>query len=341
MAEEPTSSESGKESLFKKIFPYFLRFLRLLVVLALLLDGCACGLVAKGSVDSNSLDNQGRAFGVLAQAGFMVIVLLLIFAEFGFQWFIRVFYLFHFWTGRGLSLGWLGIQAINSVEQLQTVMSTTQSTIDPNAVNIVGNVVGWTLISCGFLYVVMSFLCLQSMTGAKSLEDLESGLLGGTSEPHSPPPAPGRDKERPLTADTVHTDDEDAQLLINAAEALGFMNVRELRSKFGGRDGRRGAIAHYQNLQKQAEEITVLRGEVKKLQTAGDRKSFAHVAKGDKNQQQQQSVSSPTVPASATAPPPSTTNRGRDDDDDDDPRSRRMRDDEDLESQYYRSQGGL
>ena len=147
----------------------------------------------------------------------------------------------------------------------------------------------------------------------------------------------------------MHTDDEDAQLLINAAEALGLMNVRDLRTRFGGRDGRRTAITHFQNLQKQSEEITALRGELKKLQQlqggGAPRKSVVEKSNSNNagNATNNYSVSSPTtgIPASATAPPPSTIGRGRNDDDDDDPRSRRMRDDEDLESQYYNSQRGM
>lgn len=348
---EPTEENP---SLFRKVFPWFLRFLRLIVVLALLLDGCSCGLVAKGSVDSNTLDDLSKAFGVLAQAGFMIIVIILLLAEFGLQWFIRVFYLFHFWAGRGLALGWLGIQAINSVEQLQAVMTTTQSTIDPHDVEIMGNVVGWTLISCGFLYVMMGMMCLQKFTGVASIEDLESGLLGGTGNGDSqpPPPAPGRETQ-PLNASSVSGDDEDAQLLINAAEALGLMNVRELRAKFGGRDGRRTAIGHYQLAQKQVEEMTALKGELRKLQQQQqkDAKAGNNNSKDVKPQQQQQqsnaaasasgSYAPPTsTPQSATAPPPSNANRVILEEDDD-PRSRRMREDEELESQYYASQRGM
>jgi hypothetical protein len=330
----------------KLVYIYFVRVVKVIAVLTLLLYGAALGMLCRNAIDSVTLDNQGKAFAVLSYTGYIVFVIALIIAEFGLAWFERGVYILHFWTGRGILLGWLGIQSNNQGEQMVAVVAGAQSAINPSTLKTISEVVGWSLISIGLLYVLMSFLCLQRLTGGKTMEELDSGFAGnrggdaGSAEEGRSGQYASSNLSAPLNSNSSSApglDEDDIRLVQNTATALG-MTVRELRNRFSGGNGAREAQKYFDDRKAQLAQAKVSTGppppgasetsDVKKEKDS--RGGAAADSKSSGNLTRQQSV--------ATAPPLST----RFDESafhDDDHKGRRAQDDDDLEAMYYASQG--
>lgn len=324
----------------KTVFIYFTRFLKVVIVLALVAYGAACGLIAKNSVESKTLDNQGKAFAVLAQAGYMSFCILLILAEFGFAWFEKGLYVFHFWVGRGLFLGWLGIQAINQGEQIVTVVAGEQATINPGDIQTMTQAIGYTMISSGLLYIVMSTFCLQKLVGVGSMEEVDSGFSNMGPASGSGKDTSSNSLSVPLN-DTASggkvassLDEDDLKLLQNAASALG-MTVRELRNKFSGANGSREADRYFQD--KEARLAAALdQAKAAKQQAAAAiprGKSMKNDDGAPLAKQSSGAVAAPLERQQSYAAPADT--RSVFIDDDDDTARRKRNDDDDLEAQYY------
>lgn len=333
----------------KQVYIYFVRLIKVFAVLTLLLYGAALGMLCRNAIDSVSLDNQGKAFAVLSYTGYIAFVIALIIAEFGFKWFERGVYILHFWTGRGILLGWLGIQSNNQGQQMVAVVAGAQSAINPNTLNTISEVVGWSLISIGLLYVLMSFMCLQRLTGGKTMEELDSGFVGnrgddaGSAEEGRSGQYSSSNLAAPLNSNSSATssgmDEEDVKLIQNTATALG-MTVRELRNRFSGGNGSREAQKYFDDRKAQMAQAKASpappppgannnNNDLKKDQSrsggaAADSKSSANLTR-------QQSV--------ATAPPISTHFEEGAFHNDESPKSRRQQEDDDLEAMYYASQG--
>jgi hypothetical protein len=295
-----------------RYFQFFLRFLKVLSVLTLLLNIAACCMIMKGTAESSEKDLE-KAFSFLAQSGFIVICILLVLAEFEPKWFIRVLYLFHYWLGRGFGLLWMGVQCINSGNQAANAITDTAPSISPDTLKVIGQVVGWTLISVGLIYVMMSLLCLRSMLGVDEGADLDVRLLGegSTDEP------PAASLSSSTSYDAAERRDE-AELLANAALAMG-MSEKELRRKFLGKNGAREAQAHFASVKSKMEQLEKLAAS-----------SQAVVSQASKGKYESAAV----VVASATAPPPSSKEVAASAPP---PSDRRFTedDDDDLERAYY------
>lgn len=307
----------------KTVFVYFVRVIKVIAVLTLLLYGAALGMLARSAVDSITLDDQGKAFAVLSYAGYMLFVVILVIAEFGFKWFERGVHVLHFWAGRGVLLGWLGIQSNNQGEQMVAVVAGAQSTINPNTLRTLNEVVGWSLISIGVLYILMSVMCLQKLTGGKTMEELDAGFVGVAGDGSQAAAEDGRAGQYSssnLAAPLNSTlDDEDIKLIQNTATALG-MTVRELRNRFSGSSGSREAQKFFDDRKAQ-------------LQAAKAQPPPPGGNPNEKPRERGESNANLTKQQSATAPPAS--GRFEQGAFDDDPKSRRLQEDEDLEAMYY------
>jgi hypothetical protein len=213
----------------KAIFVWFLRVLKGVAALTLVLNIASCGLIAKGGIDSPTLDNYNKSFVVLAQFGYIIISCLLILAEVELKWFMKMMNLLHFWGGRGLALGWVGIEAINSVSQLGAAVA---GTVNVNVAETIGEVVGWTLIGIGITYLLMSVLCLKSLVGVDSVEDLDVHFIPVASASSPVDSAVG--------LNSASSDADANEIISNAATALGLTD-REIRIKFSGKHGKQAA----------------------------------------------------------------------------------------------------
>ena len=298
-----------------KYFQYFLRFLKVLSVLTLLLNIAACCMIMKGTVES-SVSNLEKSFSFLAQAGFIVICILLVLAEFEPKWFVRVLYLFHYWVGRGLGLVWMGVECINSGNQAANAITDTTPSISPETLRVIGAVVGWVLISVGLIYVMMSVLCLRSMLGVDEGADLDVSLLGNDSG--------ARDLESGKSggsSSSYSTDErrDDLELIANMALALG-MSEKDIRRKFAGKNGAREAQAYYGEAKKRIEQLTQLAAAAPQLPAAA---AVATAAVQHQKAKYEPPTASAPPPATATAPPPTDSS------------PRLADDDEDLERMYY------
>jgi len=183
---------------------------------------------------SDDLSWLDKTFVFLANTGLIVIVVLLILAEFEPQWFVKLVYLLHFWVGRGLGQAWIGIQAINTTKQLAHAVGD-QTGINTEVVSIVGQVCGWTNIGIGIIYMLLSILCLRGLE-KKEGGELEVQLIN-TGETRS-----SEANGKGTVAVTVPTaaNAGDAILLANMALALGI-SLDAARKRFGGKEGAKEA----------------------------------------------------------------------------------------------------
>jgi hypothetical protein len=235
-------------------------------------------------------------------------------------------HILHFWAGRGLLLGWLGVQASNQGEQMVAVVAGAQSKIDPSTLNTISQVVGWTLISVGLLYLAMSFMCLQRLTGGKSMEELDSGFSNLNGQDAESAAEEGRARTNatqsstnlgaPLNSGSM--DEEDIRLLQNTATALG-MTVREVRNRFSGAAGAREAQRCFEERKSQ-------------LRKPSETPPAPGNSKKNLNEENQQRDRGATA-NQATAPP--VSGRYEAPAFDDDGGRQRNQNDDDLEAQYY------
>lgn len=234
------------------MFQWFYRVFKLIVICALFLMGAASALLCLSFHESNSLDDIATGFGVLAQAGFIVLVLVLVIAEFGPKWFLKYFFLFNFWAGRGLALIWMGIESIGNVESLGSVMATTNATVPPYTIQIVGRVSGWSLIATGILYVFMSMFCMRILGFKKNEstdEEAEPDHNADTAAKDNALPA-AQPKQIKESRDSKHSwteleKDDKFHVATHAAVALG-MTLPEMIALFTGANGEHNAHAHFE-----------------------------------------------------------------------------------------------
>eukprot|EP00758_Cryptobia_borreli_P014003 Tbor_TRINITY_DN5885_c5_g5::TRINITY_DN5885_c5_g5_i1::g.6786::m.6786 len=146
-------------------FLYFVRFLKVIVCAALLLDMAAYCLIITGSILGDTLDTLTRVFIVIASFGYICISVLLIIAEIGPVWFIEKMKVFDFWGIRGLMIAWQGVQTIYSVTQLAASLHATdaESSKRIDVTKKLGEICGWFLISTGLLYIAFSACWLRSI----------------------------------------------------------------------------------------------------------------------------------------------------------------------------------
>lgn len=319
----------GEENKKLKYFQYFLRFLKVLSVLTLLLNIAACCMIMKGTAESSEKDLE-KAFSFLAQAGFIVICILLVLAEFEPQWFIKVLYLFHYWAGRGLGLTWMGVQCMNSGNQAANAITATDPSISASTLRTIGQVVGWTLISVGLVYVMMALLCLRSMLGVDEGADLDVSLLGNTNDADSDASPPKASSSSSSSKYDAAERQEQAELLANIALAMGS-SEKDLRRKFVGKNGARDAQEHYNNVQSKLQQLEKLKAEVAGRVQQQGREAAKSVTKYEApilvlatSTSTGASATAPPPSQEASAPPPST--------------GRLAEDDDELERAYYAQQ---
>lgn len=325
MAPTVTHSEQ-RDDRCKCIFIWFLRTLKVIAILSLLLNIVAFCLVMKNAIEAHNLDNLDKAFVVLSQSGFSIFSIICIIAEFEPIWFIRFVYLLHYWAGRGGCLIWMGVQTVYSVKQLVAAVKENAD-VDTRSMNIIGQVVGWTLISVGFLYVLMSLLCLRKITGVDKNDELEVSLLGGTASRSS--------NKTQITvvsgggggggaAAVPVANAADVVLIANMALALG-MTTDEAKRFLGGKDGH-----------KAAEKLLKDRANAAKSQALAQAQPYAAnavVVGTAVATAAATAVPAPAFTTSTYSQPP--TSGGGINGDDDEPRRKRVDDDDDLEAAYY------
>ena len=305
---------------------WFVRFLKVLAIVCLVANIAAFILIINAGVKSTNNNGLDKAFIVLANVGMMMIVLLLILAEFEPVWFIRHVMVLHYWPGRGFWLLWLGIQTVSGAQRMAHEIGGSSS----DALKIVGVVVGWILISVGALYCVLGALCVHRYTMTDRDKQLEASLLAGPS------------------GDTS----TDAVLAANLALGLG-MTPDQAKKKFKGSSGAKEASAY---AKKQQEELAKLkRGLDEAQRKAKDAAAVAAVqsaaavaatkdaaragAAAAASAAADRGSRNATPPAAEYAAPAVAPARsaayGAEDDGADGPRKKKGMTDEDLEAAYY------
>jgi hypothetical protein len=307
------ASSAGQSTSGRMCFVFFLRFLKVFTIIALLFNVASFIFSIVAGVQATNLSDLDKAFIVLGSTGYIFFNIVLILSEFDVPFLMRFVMGFHYWAGRGLGMVWIGVLTINSAKQLAASFANTAG-LDgyKNAVEIIGQVAGWVLISIGVLYVIMSLLCLRKIVGDAD-DDLEDGLLKG---------------DKAAAVASVRNA-EDALVIANMAIALG-MPVDDCRSMFAGKAGTKSA----EKLVKQrAEQLAKAAGAA-----AVDRAAYrlepvtSSVTTAANNVNAAATTVNSTVRA---ATGPSSTGRSLNDDDDN-PRRKGM-DDEELERAYYAS----
>jgi len=146
----------------RQVFIWFLRFLKALVVIALVVDIAAYVLMIVGAILGDSLDLDDRVFIILASLGYVLVCLSILIGEFEPEWFISNMKVFHFWGFRGGALAWQGIQTIYSVTQLATSLAdVANDRVD--VTKIIGQVCGYSLIGIGLFYILLSAFCIRDL----------------------------------------------------------------------------------------------------------------------------------------------------------------------------------
>lgn len=152
-----------KKSMTKRqVFIWFLRVLKVLLIIALLVDIAAYVLIIVGGVLGDSLDLDERIFIVLAALGYLLVCVSLVIAEIGPEWFLNNMRIFHFWGFRGGALAWQGIQTIYSATQLASSLASAANT-RLDVTKALGTICGYSLIGIGLLYILLSALCLRDL----------------------------------------------------------------------------------------------------------------------------------------------------------------------------------
>ena len=319
---EPENAYSTKQ----KVFIYFLRIMKLFTVLSLLLTIVSDCLTMKSASES-SLATLDKAFIVMAQAGYILMCVLLILSEFDPKWFQKQVQLLHFWAPRGVGLIWIGVQTIYSTAAVQH----TSAEISANTVETIGTVVGWILISIGGFYIVMSFLCLKKLVGIDRADDLEVRLITTGGDEHhdkSNNRSQQRDqkeedssKKQPASNRTTSgsssatANSEDCILAMNLATALG-MSVDEARRFFGGKDGAKEAANYAKSNGKKSSSLAYVPPAT----------SNSSVSNNEPTKEPVPQKSAATYTPKEQAPPQEVEGK-----------KKKLDDDDELEARYYAS----
>ena len=109
-----------------KVFVWFLRIIKVISILALLLAAVSYCLQMKSAVTSD-MNDFDKAFSFLSTMGYVVLCLIMVIAELELEAITKRVPVFKFWIVRGFALCWLGVQTIHSAEQLASAISTTVS----------------------------------------------------------------------------------------------------------------------------------------------------------------------------------------------------------------------
>ena len=295
-----------------KVFVWFLRIIKVISILALLLAAVSYCLQMKSAVTSD-MNDFDKAFSFLSTMGYVVLCLIMVIAELELEAITKRVPVLKFWIVRGFALCWLGVQTIHSAEQLASAISTTVSEGEADTFTTVSQVCGWTLIGVAILYVFMTLTCMHKIFGLDSLNDVNATLIvvrSGVSRED--------DYTNMSTSKSSSSSKEDAEIISNLCIALNITS-REARSRFGGSGG--------------AEEARKMRR---------DQQSKASAATFDDADNYN---SKPNKTGSDAYDPPQVVSTGGSaytpaagDDDDEDPKARRRREQDELDAQYYASQ---
>lgn len=257
---------------------WFVRVLKGLAVLSLLLNMVAYCISIAFGVQLDELDNLEKAFLVLSNAGYIFFCILLIIAEFEPLWFIKRAYIFHYWFGRGFCHIWMGVVTISTAKTLAAAVRHSTDSLSPEFLTTFAQVVGWILISVGALFCIMSVLCIRKITGED--DDLEEKLL--------------RDSEAELGRASTAMSATDALLISNMAMCLG-MTENDCRKRFTGSKG----AAEAKNYAKQQQDKLAAAGK-------GAVQSAAQKATDTKNSLNNDSSRVVPAPGSSSDPPSKT-----------------------------------
>jgi len=156
-----------------RVFVYFLRFLKVIAVLALLLDVVSYCLSMKGAVQSKRMSDYSKGFYVLSSIGFCLIAIFQVVGEFEPSWFTARARLMKYWAVRGFLIGWQGIQTISTAE----VVGASVTDVNKDDFQIFADVIGWTLIVIGGLYILMATLCLKKLCGLKNPDEIHIRII--------------------------------------------------------------------------------------------------------------------------------------------------------------------
>lgn len=303
-----------------KVFVWFLRIIKVISILALLVAAVSYCLQMKASVTSE-LNEFDKAFSCMSSLGYVILCLIMVITELELEIVITRVPVLKFWVVRGLALCWLGVQTIHSAEQLASAISATVSKGETEKFTLASQVCGWTLIGVACLYVLMTITCMHRIFGLDSLNDVDATLTihhhhheEGSRAAESSSSSTGN-KNKSSSSGTK----EDADIISNMAIALNITS-REARSRFAGSGG--------------AEEARRMRTEALRASSA----KFDEADDYSSKKKQADYAAPLIVSTSGDGPPAAYTPAAGDDDDDDNPRARRQREQDALDAAYYANQ---
>jgi len=207
----------------RNCFKTVIKVFKVLSILALLLCIAAKILICHATTKNKEMATSTKAFNIVTETGFLLIIICLIISEFEPKWFIEYCYFLHFWFIRGFFQAWLGAQTITSAKTVvETVKKLKLDGFDGDTVQTFIIVTGYTLLCIGSTYMIFALFCLRAATHyGTSMEELEEGLISDDGKPERGAIVVGR-----------HSTDMD-RLIANMAKALGITDPKNAMKYYG------------------------------------------------------------------------------------------------------------
>ena len=234
------------------LYTGLLRLLKLISCCMLLINIGLYILAIKACVNSNGFGAYEKSFTVLSGMGFMAMSIMQIIAEIGPRWYLNRVAFMKIMFIRGILMAWQGIQTIDNKgsDAGRSVVD-----IDHDVFDVLSNVVGWTLIACGMLFMIICTCQIKRIVGIEDGEETNKAderkpLAKNQVQPPAPTP-----KASPMPSSDALS--PEARIVIsNMAIALGITSSSawDLFSGPGGAEEARRIRAEKAQLQAAANE---------------------------------------------------------------------------------------
>eukprot|EP01064_Diplonema_japonicum_P034898 TRINITY_DN7379_c1_g1_i1.p1 TRINITY_DN7379_c1_g1~~TRINITY_DN7379_c1_g1_i1.p1 ORF type:complete len:313 (+),score=83.74 TRINITY_DN7379_c1_g1_i1:55-993(+) len=129
---------------------YWTSFLRVLVGVLCLLMIIAFGILMDSACNSGDLNFMGKIFAVVANMGYIFIAFLLFITQFEFEILQKHFSLLYYWPVRACVMIFMGVQTLNSREQLKI------ANLDSGFQTALANIAGYSLLAAGLWFYILS-----------------------------------------------------------------------------------------------------------------------------------------------------------------------------------------